>query len=65
MEVTGQINALVDLARQQNDYLARQFLGWFVDEQLEEVTTMEKYLAMVKKMGDRNVILLEHLIKRD
>jgi ferritin len=65
VEVTGQINALVDLARQQNDYLGRQFLNWFVNEQLEEVTTMEKYLAMVKKMGDKNIILLEHLIKRD
>ena len=65
VEVTGQINALVDLAKKQNDYLAQNFLNWFVDEQLEEVTTMEKYLAMVKKMGDKNIILLEHLIKGD
>ncbi len=65
VEVTGQINALVDLAIQQNDHLAQNFLKWFVDEQLEEVTTMEKNLAIVKKMGEKNIILLEHLIKRD
>ncbi len=65
MEVTGQINALMTMAKQQNDYLAENFLQWFVDEQLEEVTTMEKYLSMVRKMGENNIFLLEHLIKRE
>ncbi len=64
-EVTGQINALMDLAKQQNDYLAQNFLNWFVDEQLEEVTTMEKYLALVRKMGDKNIFMLEQMIKRE
>jgi len=41
LEVTGQINALMDMAKLQNDYLAENFLQWFVNEQLEEVTTME------------------------
>lgn len=63
-EVTGQINALMDMAKQQNDYLAQNFLQWFVDEQLEEVTTMEKFLNLVRKMGDRNIFMLEQLIKR-
>jgi hypothetical protein len=34
-------------------------------EQLEEVTTMEKYLNLVRKMGDRNIFMLEQLIKRE
>ena len=64
LEVTGQINALMDMAKKQNDHLAESFLQWFVDEQLEEVTTMEKYLNIVRKMGDRNIFMLEQLIKR-
>jgi ferritin len=64
LEVTGQINALMDMAKQQNDYLAENFLQWFVDEQLEEVSTMEKYLNIVRKISDRNIYMLEQLIKR-
>jgi ferritin len=63
LEVTGQINALMGMAKQQNDYIAESFLKWFVDEQLEEVTTMEKYLSLVRKMGTKNIYILEQLIK--
>ncbi len=64
LEVTGQINALMEMAKQQKDYLAENFLQWFVNEQLEEVTTMEKYVNLIRKMGDRNVFMLEQLIQR-
>jgi ferritin len=53
----------MDMAKQQNDYLAENFLQWFVNEQLEEVTTMEKLLNLVRKMGDKNIYMLEQLIK--
>lgn len=62
LEVTDQINGLMDMAVKQNDYMAQNFLNWFVNEQLEEVTTMEKYLGLVRKMGDRNLFYLENLI---
>ncbi|PKN83027.1 MAG: ferritin [Chloroflexi bacterium HGW-Chloroflexi-8] len=62
MEVTGQINGLMDLAKQQNDYLAQKFLDWFVEEQLEEVTTMEKFLLIVRKLGEKNIYMLESII---
>jgi len=62
MEVTGQINGLMDLAKQQNDYLAQKFLDWFVEEQLEEVTTMEKFLTIVRKLGEKNIYMLESII---
>src|SRR5688500_9672456 len=41
-EVTGQINALMDLASAKKDYLAQGFLQGFIDEQLEEVTKMDQ-----------------------
>jgi starch synthase (maltosyl-transferring) len=34
--VTQQINALVDLALKENDHITKNFLNWFVTEQLEE-----------------------------
>jgi len=61
-DVTGYINALMDVAIDEKDYLSRQFLDWFVNEQLEEVSTMENLLKVVQKAGDRNLLMLEAYI---
>ncbi len=58
-EVTGQINALMNLAASENDYLAQDFLQWFVNEQLEEVTKMERLLAVIKMAGDKQILSVE------
>jgi len=58
-EVTRRINALMDLAIKQNDHLAREFLGWFVSEQLEEVSHMDALLRVVKQAGEKNLLMLE------
>jgi bacterioferritin B len=58
-EVTRRINALMDLAIKQNDHLAREFLGWFVSEQLEEVSHMDSLLRVVKQSGEKNLLMLE------
>jgi len=50
--VTEQINALVDLARKENDHATFQFLQWFVEEQVEEVSTMRHLLDMATLAGD-------------
>ena len=36
IDVTNQINSLMDLAKEQNDHLAQYFLQWYIDEQLED-----------------------------
>jgi bacterioferritin B len=61
-EVTRQINDLMEIALKENDYLARQFLDWFVNEQLEEVTKMDKLLRVVRGVGERNIYMLEAYI---
>ncbi len=58
MKVTENINKLVDLAVQQNDHLTHGFLNWFVQEQLEEVSTMSRMLHQVKRAGG-NLLLVE------
>ena len=59
IEVTSRVNELMDIAVAKNDHLAQDFLAWFVKEQLEEVTTMENLLKIVRAVGDRNIYMLE------
>ncbi len=68
-EVTGQIKRLMDLAVSQNDYLAQGFLQSFIDEQLEEVSKMDRLLSVIRRSGERNLLMVEaylvHLEKAD
>ena len=58
-EVTAQINAMMDLAIQEKDYASKEFLGWFVTEQVEEISTMESMLDIVRQAGDKNLLMIE------
>lgn len=64
MEVTRQINALMDLAIKQNDHIAQNFLRWFVDEQLEEVSTMDELLGVVGRAKEQLLFVEDYLIRR-
>lgn len=65
LKVTGQINNLVDLAQKENDHLTRQFLQWFVAEQLEEVSSMTGLLNVVRRAGKTNLLLVEDFLSRN
>lgn len=65
LKVTEQINNLVDIAAKENDHLTRQFLQWFVVEQLEEVSTMSDLLSVVKRAGEANLLLVEAYLARN
>lgn len=58
-EVTSQINAMMDLAIQEKDYASQAFLHWFVTEQVEEISTMESMLDVVRKAGEKNLLMVE------
>ena len=58
-EVTRQVTGLMDLAVKESDYLAQSFLQWFVDEQLEEVVKMDRLLSVIRKSGERNLLMVE------
>ena len=64
LKVTEQINDLVALATQENDYLTREFLQWFVTEQLEEVSSMTDLLNVVKRAGD-DLFRIEEFLSRN
>jgi ferritin len=59
LEVTRRINDLMSLAVTQKDYMAQDMLRWFVTEQLEEVSTMDNLLRVVRLAGEKNIIMLE------
>lgn len=64
LEVTRQINHLVDLAVKESDHLTRTFLQWFVNEQLEEVSSMESLLRTVQRAGEAGLLLVEDYLAR-
>jgi ferritin len=63
-EVTQQIFDLVDMAAAERDYIARRFLDWFVEEQLEEVKTMSSLLTTIQRTGQDRLILVESYVAR-
>jgi ferritin len=64
VEVTRQINHLMDIAREENDYLAQQFLQWFVNEQLEEVSSMDALLKTIRRVGEGGLLWVEEYLTR-
>ena len=59
MNVTRQITALMDIAVKNNDYMSQSFLQWFIDEQLEEIAKMDLLLNVVRRSGERNLLMVE------
>jgi ferritin len=51
--VTGLINGLVKLAREEEDYATESFLKWFIDEQVEEEASASEVVEKLKLAGDR------------
>lgn len=62
--VTKYINGLVDLAMQENDHITQNFLQWFVTEQLEEVSSMETLLSIVRRAGESGLLTVEAILAR-
>jgi ferritin len=63
--ITQCINDLVTLAQEEKDHATNSFLQWFVDEQVEEVSTSEQILHEVKMIGDHNhgIFMLDREMK--
>lgn len=59
LKVTKQINDIVDLAIKEKDHLSKNALEWFVNEQREEVSSMDTLLRMVKRAGEPGLFHVE------
>jgi len=60
--VTKQINGLLDQASSERDYVAHDFLEWFAREQLEECSSMDTLLKMVRRAGEPGLMLVENAL---
>ena len=60
--VTRQINDLMTLAEAEKDYATRSFLQWFVNEQVEEVSSMDHLLRITTLAGE-NLLQLESYVR--
>ena len=63
--VTGQINELTTIAREEADLASEVFMQWFIREQVEEVSTMSALLKVVTRSKDavesiEDYVLREH-----
>jgi len=62
--VTEQIGALADLAMKESDHVTKVFLDWFVTEQLEEVSSMDTLLSIVRRAGSNGLLFVEDYLAR-
>lgn len=49
--ITRMVNEIVALAESEKDYATHSFLQWFVNEQVEEVSSMRDLLGLVRMAG--------------
>lgn len=63
LTVTDQINNIMTIAIAEGDHASAQFLQWFVDEQVEEVSSMEQLLQTIKHAGG-TLLLVEDFVRR-
>ena len=63
--VTKYIFGLMDIAVEEKDYIAQQYLNWFTNEQMEEEKSMETLLTICRRAGERNLIMLEAYLSHD
>jgi ferritin len=61
--VTDDIIRLAKLAREEGDLIGEQFLGWFLQEQREEVSSMTALLHILQR-AEGNLLQAEEYLAR-
>ena len=62
LKVTDSINKLFNLAEKEGDRFTQNSLQWFIQEQLEEVSSADELLQMVRRAGDGGLWFVEHYL---
>lgn len=62
-QVTVHISRLFEVARETNDFTSEQFLHWFLEEQVEEESTMSDLLKVAERTREIPTLLEEHLAR--
>ncbi|CAM4388472.1 Ferritin BfrB [Mycobacterium basiliense] len=62
--VTDQVSRLAAVARDEGDFLGEQFMQWFLQEQVEEVSLMSTLVRIADRAG-ANLFELENYVARE
>ena len=64
-KVTSLINDLMEIAIQEKDHATQSFLKWFIDEQVEEESSVNEILDQLKLIGNsgHGIFMLDREIK--
>jgi bacterioferritin B len=62
-EVTVHIGRLFEVARETRDYTSEQFMHWFLEEQVEEESSMQDLLAVAERTLPVPMLLEEYLAR--
>jgi ferritin len=62
-QVTVHISELFAIARATKDYQSEQFIEWFLDEQVEEESTMQDLLAVAERTREIPMLLEEYVAR--
>ena len=66
LKVTKQIHEIADLAESEKDRATRNFINWFISEQVEEVSTATNLLNMVQMaQTPGQLLMLQGQLARD
>ncbi|AIO19098.1 putative ferritin-1 [Candidatus Izimaplasma bacterium HR1] len=58
-EVTARINNIMKIAHEESDYATISFMGWFVDEQVEEEDNFSTLIDKIKLVKDAGLYMLD------
>ncbi|MCA9952906.1 MAG: ferritin [Anaerolineales bacterium] len=64
IKVTNQINNIMKIATEENDFTSQNFLQWFINEQVEEVDSMSTLLQTINHAGG-TMLLVEDFVRRN
>ncbi len=62
LRTTRQIEELVESATAEKNYIMLNFLQWFLSEQLEEVSSAERRLSVIKRAGGSVLMVEAYLV---
>lgn len=62
LKVTDSIKQLLTLAEKENDRFTQNSLQWFIQEQLEEVSSADELLQIVSRAGDSGLLFVENFL---
>jgi ferritin len=62
-KVTVSISEIFEIARDTNDFASEGFMQWFVDEQVEEESTMDALLQVAERVREYPMMLEEFLAR--